>query len=108
MWIPTNDELKQSARIRKWHRRERLRAALRIFLQGHPCVDCGEKDPTVLEFDHVRGVKRRSVSEWVFTGGCSLKTLIEEMKKCEIRCANCHRRITALRRQTMAQLLHLS
>jgi hypothetical protein len=58
------------------------------------CVDCGEKDPVVLEFDHIKGKKRDCVSKMLLTG-CSLQTLLKEIRKCVIRCANCHRRKTA-------------
>ena len=59
------------------------------------CVDCGERDMLVLEFDHV-GVKRGQVSRMVFN--VSLATLEREIAECEIRCCNCHRRMTAARR----------
>jgi hypothetical protein len=55
-------------------------------------VDCGESDPIVLEFDHVRGVKRGEISR--LKTMVSLETLAEEIAKCDVRCANCHRRKT--------------
>ncbi len=64
------------------------------FLSKHPCVDCGESNPIVLEFDHVRGVKAYAIGALVRVG-CSYNTLLSEMKKCEVRCANCHRIRTA-------------
>jgi hypothetical protein len=66
------------------------------YLASHSCIDCGEKDPVVLEFDHVRGVKKDVMSTLV-TQGYSLKTIAAEIDKCEVVCANCHRRRTALR-----------
>lgn len=63
------------------------------YLSTHPCVDCGEGDPIVLEFDHVYGVKRLAVSHMI--GSFSWATIAEEIGKCEVRCANCHRRKTA-------------
>ena len=66
------------------------------YLLHHPCVDCGEKDVRVLDFDHVRGKKYKSVSK-MLSGSHSIDRLIEEIKKCEVRCANCHRKITAER-----------
>ena len=67
------------------------------FLRSHPCVDCGEKDLCVLEFDHVRGKKHSNVSKLI-SEGYSFKTVYGEIKKCEVRCANCHRRKTLLTR----------
>ena len=64
------------------------------FLASHPCVDCGISDPIVLEFDHVRGSKRASISA-LCHAPAALETIIAEIEKCEVRCANCHRRRTA-------------
>ena len=64
------------------------------YLKDHPCVDCGESDPVVLEFDHVRGVKAYNICN-MRAQGYSLVTLMDEISKCVIRCANCHKRKTA-------------
>ena len=63
------------------------------YLAIHPCVDCGEMDIVVLEFDHIRGNKIMAVGHLI--GKASTKRLEEEMAKCVVRCANCHRRKTA-------------
>lgn len=67
---------------------------LRAYLLGHPCVDCGEGDLAVLDFDHVRGDKAGHVPV-MCSGGLSWATITREIEKCEVRCANCHRRKTA-------------
>lgn len=64
------------------------------YLASHPCVDCGEDDPIVLEFDHRdRSTKSRNVSELI-QWGSSRKKLDAEIAKCDVVCANCHRRRT--------------
>jgi hypothetical protein len=71
----------------------RNRNALFAHLLAHPCVDCGESDPTVLEFDHVRGTKSDDVTVLAAlpVGPVRLRA---EIDKCEVRCVNCHRRRT--------------
>lgn len=67
---------------------------IEIYLKSHPCVDCGETDILVLEFDHKnREQKNMDISSLV-KRGVSFKKLVEEISKCEVRCANCHRRKT--------------
>ncbi len=64
------------------------------FFEMHPCCDCGETDPMVLEFDHL-GDKLFNISHGVRDRGWQV--FLDEIAKCEVVCANCHRRRTALR-----------
>jgi hypothetical protein len=61
------------------------------------CVDCGFGDIRALQFDHVRGTKVSDISRMV-RQGTSDATLVAEIAKCEVRCANCHLIVTAQRR----------
>jgi hypothetical protein len=65
-------------------------------LLTHPCVDCGESDPVVLEFDHVIGEKKHNIA-YLVRSGRNWRSITKEIQKCEVRCANCHRRATARR-----------
>jgi hypothetical protein len=62
----------------------------RRYLLRHPCVDCGEVDTRVLEFDHVRGRKSAAIS-FLVRIGYPWQRIVKEIAKCEVRCANCHR-----------------
>src|SRR4051794_38476266 len=65
------------------------------YLMRHPCVDCGESDPVVLDFDH-REPATKSIEIGNLTRRVVSWTTIEaEIAKCEVRCSNCHRRRTA-------------
>jgi len=75
-------------------RRKRNHEFLLDYLRVHPCVDCGESDPLVLEFDHVRGEKLKDVSRLAHDTH-ALVVIEEEIAKCEVVCANCHKRRTA-------------
>lgn len=62
------------------------------FLKEHSCAGCGETDIIVLDFDHLKD-KSRNISQMV--NKFSLQSLQREVSKCQVLCANCHRRKTA-------------
>jgi hypothetical protein len=66
------------------------------YLLDHPCVDCGISDPLVLEFDHMDN-KIMDVSS-LAGSSVAWKRVEAEIAKCVVRCANCHRKRTALDR----------
>jgi hypothetical protein len=76
-------------------RRARERAAQYVldYLSTHRCVECGESDPVVLEFDHVRGKKTLTISQMI-RDRYSLDNIQKEIDKCDVLCANCHREKT--------------
>lgn len=63
------------------------------YLFSHPCIDCGESDPLVLDFDHVKGNKYKNITSML--GIYSQENILKEIDKCAVRCSNCHRRKTA-------------
>ncbi len=77
-------------------RRARARAQIRAFLSGRACVDCGERDPVVLEFDHAGPEKLGAVAELTYRGADEAR-LAAEVARCEVVCACCHRLRTATR-----------
>lgn len=86
------------ARKRTAIQRQGLRQEIRAYLSLHPCVDCGEADQRCLDFDHVRGRKTAAIAMMVRLA-YSWTTIAAEIEKCDVRCANCHRKRTAERRE---------
>jgi hypothetical protein len=72
---------------------KRRNVRLMFDVLGGGCVDCGERDIVVLEFDHLRD-KRTNVTMLAWSEA-SLDRLRAEIDCCEVRCCNCHRRRTA-------------
>ena len=89
------DRHREQARAAKRRRQGEGRTFVRRYLEAHPCVDCGEADVAVLEFDHLRD-KEGAVSA-LKAAAYGSPRLAEEIAKCEVVCVNCHRRRTARR-----------
>ncbi|HET6315692.1 MAG TPA: hypothetical protein VFG86_04485 [Chloroflexota bacterium] len=74
---------------------ERVQRNVLEYLALHPCVDCGQADPALLEFDHIdRSAKEAAVGEMI-RRRLGWRIIRAEIEKCLVRCANCHRRRTA-------------
>lgn len=87
-----NKHLENVKRIRKKHD-AKIQSKVIEFLLKHPCIDCGEADIIVLDFDHLSN-KKDNVSTMV-TNNQRWEAIYLEIKKCVVRCSNCHRRKTA-------------
>jgi len=85
-----------------YNKNKRKKELLRAIAQerkAQPCADCGGMFPYyVMDFDHREGeVKSAHVSRLV--GQMNLQRLLDEIEKCDVVCANCHRIRTFVREQ---------
>jgi len=69
------------------------------------CKICKEKDPIVLDFDHKDGVNKLGNLCEMINNSYSMKTIKAEIRKCDVLCANCHRRRTAKQFNHFADLI---
>ena len=90
-WYIENSD-RHRANTKKWNDKHfnTAREFVTKYLLGHPCVDCGNSDVRVLDFDHVRGDKKSEIAIMV-RNGSSINSISKEIEKCDVRCSNCHR-----------------
>jgi hypothetical protein len=74
--------------------RRRRRRFVYDYLLEHPCP-CGESDPVVLEFNHIDPSTKLANISTTLSQCWGIDKIKEEILKCEVLCANCHRRKTA-------------
>jgi hypothetical protein len=92
-WYEQNSEHKRDTD----HLRIQEKRSLIRLLKARPCADCGGSFPPIcMDFDHVGDDKVMNVSKM---GRYSIERILEEIAKCEVVCANCHRLRTANRGQ---------
>jgi hypothetical protein len=56
------------------------------------CVRCGESDPICLDFHHVDPSTKIEEVPIMVHKGCGIDRILQEIKKCIVLCANCHRK----------------
>ena len=84
-----------------------LVASLHSYLSSHPCVDCGERDIRCLEFDHRDRATKSSTIALMMRRKTAWSVILREIDKCEVRCANCHRKKTAAEDNSWRHRLYL-
>lgn len=72
------------------YQRERRAKARASLLEGMACSICGESDPDVLEWHHTNPSEREDGIPNLVLG--NPEGLAHELEKCELLCANCHRK----------------
>jgi hypothetical protein len=64
------------------------------YLLANPCIDCGEDDIRVLDFDHRDGVEKVAEVMKLAKAAYSWERVMAEIAKCDVRCRNCHAKVT--------------
>ena len=78
-------------------KRKEINSLIRSYKENVACTDCKIVYPYyVLDFDHVGNDKVENISK--MARWYPLEEIVNEIKKCEIVCANCHRQRTYNRR----------
>ena len=76
--------------------------AIKDFVWRHKrfcgCVDCGENNPIVLEYDHNGENHKADKVSRMIVDKIHFDVIKGEIRKCVVRCANCHRIKTAKER----------
>ena len=88
------EENPENQRQAVYARRETVRELSMRYKTENPCVDCNKFYPSyVMDLDHVRGEKKKAVSALV-SANRPWDEIKEEIDKCDLVCANCHRERT--------------
>jgi hypothetical protein len=78
--------------------RDRNREYVRKIKESNPCTDCEQfYHYSQMDFDHI-DFKKQNIAKLV-NSEASIKTIKQEIAKCELVCSNCHRLRTWLRVQ---------
>ena len=91
-WYADHPEYRERQITLKTERRKRHVNMVREEKAKRGCEDCGEGDPKVLDLHH----RDPATKKFTFgkSGNLSLSwpRIVEEINKCDVLCANCHRR----------------
>ena len=103
--MPHKDPDKRRAYAREYYARTQPKRVERIKLyqqkrlleiqnikEASPCTDCGQHYPYyVMDFDHRENKSFGLARAIMYTGW---QKILKEIKKCDLVCANCHRKRT--------------
>lgn len=88
-WYAGNKEKQIAANAK---RRALLREWWRGFKATLSCVRCGESHPACLDFHHRDPAEKDTTLQQMFIRGYSKERVLAEVAKCDVLCANCHRK----------------
>jgi len=81
------EEVKRKA----YERRQAVQKQLAEYKATKACERCGFAHPAVIDFHHRNPTEKRSTVSAMVTNGFPWYRILEEIAKCEVLCANCHR-----------------
>ena len=75
---------KRKKEIKKW---------FEDYKKSLKCIQCGENHPATLDFHHKNSQNKEESITFLVCNGYSLDAIKKELEKCEVLCANCHRKL---------------
>jgi len=73
------------------------------------CIDCGyNSNPEVLDWDHIPSLGKKLFKIADGIRNKTKKQVKDEIAKCEVRCSNCHRNITQLRKLELGKTTQIA
>jgi trimethylamine:corrinoid methyltransferase-like protein len=104
--MPTKDKEKSRAYRRAWYhrntkhaksmvikRKQAIQEFIRDIKAGKSCL-CGESHPHCLDFHHRENTHKVFSISQAAKGGYGRERILDEISKCDLMCANCHRKLT--------------
>src|SRR4051794_15336455 len=83
-------QCKQAAYVKE--KRREIRIWMDELRSGLSCIECGENHPATLDFHHRDPSQKGFTLSRATTKSASRETLLVEIEKCDVLCANCHRK----------------
>lgn len=108
--MPYKDKEKQrEAQLKYWHsqsltekrdsasakRKRDIQAWYQEYKTTLKCSHCPENHPACLDFHHVNPGEKELTVSTMAGHGRSIQKILEEIAKCIVLCANCHRKLHA-------------
>lgn len=103
--MPYKDIEKRRECRRRWYKNNRTsekqhirrrKKEIRIWFANYKkklkCLKCGESHPGCIDFHHKENENKDNEVTYFVGNGYSIKRILEEIKKCEVWCSNCHRK----------------
>lgn len=94
-YLDNKERIVEDILIRNKEKKKRNYTFLHKYLETHHCVDCGNDNPIVLEFDHRDNVDKVDSISKMCSEGRGIESIKKEIDKCDVRCSNCHKIRTA-------------
>ncbi|MBV9545757.1 MAG: hypothetical protein JOY61_15405 [Chloroflexi bacterium] len=91
-WRASYYRNRQRLAAERRRRKADVRQWLREYKQGLTCATCGERHPATLDFHHTEAADKEFSIGDAANYKWSRSRLLDEIAKCEILCANCHRK----------------
>jgi hypothetical protein len=94
--MPYKNKAKQKEAMARLHQQYRdERAAIVNAVKATGCIFCGESEVACLDLHHLDPAAKETTVSYLITCHAKLETLLTEIAKCVVVCANCHRKLHA-------------